>query len=218
MKKYIAEAVGTFALVFAGTGAIVVNDLTNGAISHLGVAFTFGLVVMAMVHAIGDVSGAHINPAVSLGFWIAKKMSGPECLAYMISQVIGALLASLLMWYIFPGHPTLGTTEPAFGNITAFIFEIILTFFLMFVIISVASGPKEKGFVAGVAIGNTIALDALFGGPVSGASMNPARSLAPALISGRLDPLWIYLTAPFIGACVAVMIWQLVGQPRGNHL
>lgn len=204
MNKYIAEFIGTFALVFAGTGAIIVNEITNGAISHVGISLTFGLVVTAMIYAVGDISGAHLNPAVTLGFWIARSFPGRQVFPYLMSQTAGAILASATLHYLFAQHPTLGTTIPSGSAAQSFVLEIILTFFLMFVILNVATGAKEKGLMAGVAVGATVALDALFGGPVSGASMNPAHSLAPALVSGHLDSLWIYLTAPIIGAFIAV--------------
>lgn len=205
MNRYLSEYIGTFALVFAGTGAIVINDVSSGAITHLGIALTFGLIVMTMIYALGEISGAHFNPAVSVGFWIAKRLPAKELLAYIISQLLGAVTASLCLKVIFPQHATLGTTLP--HAITAggdFFFETVLTFMLMFVIIHVAEGAKEKGLMAGVAIGGMVALEAIFAGPVTGASMNPARSFAPAVISGHLEYLWVYLTAPFLGAFLAV--------------
>lgn len=206
MNKYIAEFIGTFALVFAGTGAIIVNDLTNGAVSHVGISLTFGLVVTATIYAIGDISGAHLNPAITFAFWLKRSFPGRQVLPYLMSQCAGAILASAILHYLFAQHPTLGATIPSGSAAQSFVLEIILTFFLMFVILNVATDAKEKGLMAGVAVGATVALDALFGGPVSGASMNPARSLAPALVSGHLDSLWIYLTAPFIGASLAVFV------------
>ena len=206
MNKYIAEFIGTFALVFAGTGAIVVNDLANGAVSHVGISLTFGLVVTAMIYAVGDISGAHLNPAVTLGFWMKRTFPGRQVFPYLISQCAGALLASAILHYLFAQHSTLGATIPSGSALQSFVLEIILTFFLMFVILNVATDAKEKGLMAGVAVGATVALAAIFGGPVSGASMNPARSLGPALISGRLESLCIYLTAPIIGAFLAVLV------------
>jgi aquaporin Z len=205
-NKWISEFVGTFGLVFAGTGAIIINDEFEGVITHPGIALTFGLIVMAMIYGLGDISGAHLNPAVTLGFWLAQRLSGKEIPGYWISQILGGLSASLLLKLTFPSHPSLGSTTPAFHVISAFIFEVILTFFLMFVIIHVATGAKEKGLMAGVAIGATVALCALFAGPVTGASMNPARSLAPAIFSGTYSHLWIYLTAPFIGSALAIFL------------
>lgn len=203
-KRLIAEAIGTFWIVFAGTGAIVVGDL-SGAIPHLGVAIVFGLVVFAMIAALGDLSGAHFNPAVTIGFFLARRFPGSEVAPYILSQLVGALIASLVLLAIFPAHETLGATLPAGSAIQSWIMEVILTFGLMFVILSVSTGASEKGIVAGLAIGGVVALEALFAGPISGASMNPARSLGPALVSGQLADLWIYLTAPIVGASLAVL-------------
>ena len=205
MKKLISEFIGTYALVFAGTGAIVVNTITSGAVSHLGIALTFGLVVMVMIYAMGDVSGAHFNPAVTLGFWIAKRFPGNKVLPYILSQSLGALLASLTIKFLFFSPSTLGETMPIGAVSQSFVLEIILTFFLMYVILAVSSGAKEKGVTAGIVIGAVVALDALFGGPISGASMNPARSLGPAFISGNIQFLWIYMIAPVVGAWMAVI-------------
>jgi len=200
---YIAEAIGTFALVFAGCGAIVVNDLFGAQLGHTGVSMVFGLIVMAMIYSIGNISGAHINPAVTLGFFFAGRIQKNVLLPYITSQIIGAILASGLLKMLFSTHESLGATLPSGGIITAFVMEIILSFLLMFVILNVSTGHMEKGIMAGVAIGGTVALEALMGGPVSGASMNPARSLGPALVSGNLSTLWIYITAPIIGTLLA---------------
>lgn len=204
MKKLAAEFFGTFALVFAGTGAIVINEVSHGTVTHVGIALTFGLVVLAMIYAIGDVSGAHLNPAVTTGFFLARRFPGPWVLPYILSQCAGALLASALLHEMFPGNETLGATLPAGLPQQSFILEAVLTLVLMFVILSVSTGSKEKGLMAGVAVGSVIAFEALFAGPISGASMNPARSLAPALLSGRVEHLWIYLIAPLVGAGLAV--------------
>jgi aquaporin Z len=209
MKKYVAEALGTFALVFAGTGAVVVNDVTAGGVTHVGIAITFGLVVMAMIYAVGDVSGAHLNPAVTLGFFIARRFPPRSVLPYIGSQIIGALVASALMLFLFGNRAYLGATLPAFTASQAFVMEIVLTAILMFVILCVSQGSNETGIMAGIAIGGVIGFEAMMGGPISGASMNPARSLAPALVSGHLTSLWIYLTAPPLGAAIAVPLWQL---------
>jgi len=205
MRKWIAEFIGTFALVFAGTGAIVINDISHGAITHVGIALTFGLVVLAMVYTLGDISGAHLNPAVSIGFWIARRFPGSTVGLYVTSQVTGALTASLLLRLLFPSHSTLGATVPAGPQWQSFILELILTFLLMFVILNVSTGAKEKGITAGIAVGSVIGLEAMFAGPICGASMNPARSLAPALVSGHLSALWLYLIAPTAGAALAVV-------------
>lgn len=210
MQKYISEFVGTFALVFAGTGAVIINDFSDGVITHTGIALTFGLVIMVMIYAVGDISGAHFNPAVTIGFWVAKHFPYREIAPYILAQLAGGLLASTLLSVTFPEHTSLGSTLPAIGPPQAFMFEVILTFLLMFVIINVAVGTKEVGLMAGLAIGATVGLSALFAGPLTGASMNPARSLAPALVSGTLNHLWIYLTAPFVGAALAVVIYQVI--------
>lgn len=202
-KKVFSEAFGTFWLVLAGTGAIVVNDLT-GALSHFGVAAVFGLVVFIMISALGDVSGAHFNPAVTIGFYLARRLPGRTVAPYLASQIIGAVLASLVVAYLFPLHATLGTTSPAGSYAQSWVLEVILTMGLMFVILAVSTGGSEKGTTAALAIGGIVALGALFGGPISGASMNPARSLAPALVSGHMQALWLYLTAPVLGAAAAV--------------
>lgn len=209
-KKLAAELLGTFALVFAGTGAIIINDVSGGAVTHVGVALTFGLIVTAMIYAVGDVSGAHLNPAVTLGFCLARRFPARAAPAYIASQCIGALLASLCLHALFPTHPTLGATVLAGLASQSFLLECVLTFFLMFVILSVSTGAREKGLAAGAVIGAVVGLEALFAGPISGASMNPARSLAPALVSGNLEHLWIYLIAPVLGAATAVAACRCV--------
>ncbi len=208
LKKYTAEATGTFALVFCGTGAIIINQESGGAVTHVGIAITFGLIVSAMIYALGDISGAHFNPAVTIAFWLVKKFPSKEIVPYIISQAAGGLLASIVLRFLFPTNQLLGATMPAGSEMQSFVLELILTFILMFVIIHVASGSKEKGMFAGLAIGSVVLLEAMFAGPVCGASMNPLRSLAPALISGHTEHLWIYLTAPVIGAAAGVGLWK----------
>jgi aquaporin Z len=204
MKRLAAELLGTFALVFAGTGAITINGVSGGVVSHVGVALTFGLVVLAMIYAVGDVSGAHLNPAVTLGFFAARRLPAGWLAPYVLSQTAGALLASGFLRLLFPDHATLGATLPAGPPGQSFALEVVLTLLLMFVILSVSTGAKEKGITAGIAVGSVIALEALFAGPISGASMNPARSLSPAVVSGHLEGLWVYLAAPLAGALLAV--------------
>jgi aquaporin NIP len=204
MKKLVAEFIGTFALVFAGTGAIIINDISGGSITHVGIALTFGLVVLAMIYTIGDVSGAHLNPAVTSAFWLSGRFSGQQVLPYILAQCLGAIVASGMLHFLFPIHATLGATLPAGSDMQSFALELILTLILMFVILNVSAGAKEKGVTAGIAIGAVIGLEAMFAGPICGASMNPVRSLAPAVVAGHLEHLWIYLTAPVIGACLAV--------------
>jgi aquaporin Z len=212
MRKLTAECIGTFALVFAGTGALVINDTTRGTISHVGVALTFGLVVLAMIYALGEVSGAHLNPAVTLGFCTARRLPWRAAGPYLLAQCTGAFAASLCLRVLFPDHSTLGGTAPAGPPLQSFVLEVILTWLLMLVILSVSTGAKEKGITAGIAIGAVIAFEALFAGPISGASMNPVRSLAPALVSGRVDSLWVYLTAPVLGALLAVPACRCVHE------
>jgi aquaporin Z len=203
-KPLFAEFIGTFALVFAGTGAIIINDVSGGTITHVGIALTFGLVVLAMVYAVGDISGAHLNPAVTSGFWLSGRFPLSQAVLFIPAQCLGAFAASGTLRFLFQSHPTLGATLPSGAPIQSFILELILTFLLMFVILNVSTGAKEKGITAGIAVGAVIGLEAMFAGPICGASMNPARSLAPAVVSGHLEYLWIYLTAPFAGAALAV--------------
>lgn len=212
MKKYLAEALGTYALVFAGTGAIIINQVSGGAITHLGVALTFGLIVLAMIYTLGDISGAHLNPAVTLGFWAARRMPGGPVPFYIASQLAGALLASATLRLLFPENSFLGGTQPKGPLLQSFVLEFILTALLMFVILNVSTGAKEKGITAGIAIAATVALEALFAGPICGASMNPARSLAPAVVSGHLENLWIYLTAPSLGALSAILACRCIRE------
>lgn len=206
MRIYVAEAVGTFALLFAGTGAIIVNTVSDGAVSHAGIAITFGLIVMAMIYSIGDISGAHINPAVTIAFWIGRGFEGKRVVPYVVSQLIGAFAASGLLRLMFPDHLTLGATLPAGPWLQSFVFELVLTFLLMFVILNVTKGAKEKGITAGVIIGSVVLLEAMFAGPICGASMNPARSIAPAVVSGQTQHLWIYIVATTLGAVLAVPV------------
>ena len=213
-RAMAAEAFGTFCLVFAGTGAIVVNETSGGAVTHAGVAITFGLVVLSMIYAIGDVSGCHLNPAVTLGFYAARRLDGRLVAPYIFSQCAGAILASAILKLLFPANAALGATEPAGGATQSFAMEFLLTLILMFVILSVSAGAKEKGLLAGVAIGAVIGLEAMFAGPVSGASMNPARSLAPALVGMRPEHVWLYLLAPTLGAVAGVAVCRCV-QPPG---
>lgn len=205
MKKYLSELIGTYGLVFCGTGAIIINDITGGVVTHTGIAIVFGLIVMAMIYAFGDISGAHINPSVTIAFWLSGRFPGKEVLPYVMSQLTGALLASVTLKLLFPVHSTLGATLPAGYAMQSFFLELILTFFLMLVIINVSTGSKEKGVVAGIAIGSVVLLEAMFAGPICGASMNPARSIAPALLSGQIQHLWVYISAPAVGAVLAIL-------------
>lgn len=214
IRKSVSEIIGTFALVFCGTGAIIIDEVTKGSVSHAGVAITFGLIVIAMIYGLGDVSGAHLNPAVSIAFTLAGRLPANALWVYVISETIGAFLASIVLKVLFPGDYLLGTTLPAGPVWQSFVLEMILTFFLMLVIISVSTGSKEQGLFAGIAVGSVILLEAMFAGPVCGASMNPARSLAPAVVSGHLQSLWVYLTAPVLGAAMAVPTWNFLNVKK----
>ncbi len=216
MRNYIAELIGTFALVFCGTGAVVIDQQFGGAVTHVGIAITFGLIVMSMIYSLGNISGAHLNPAVSIAFTIAGRFSVKYLPGYIISQLAGAVLASLTLKLMFPANIFLGATLPAGPELQSLLLEFILTFFLMLVIINVATGSKEQGMFAGLAIGSVVALEAIFAGPVCGASMNPARSIAPALVSGHLEHLWIYIVAPVAGAASAIPVWKYLTENHKN--
>nr|WP_294945182.1 aquaporin [uncultured Mucilaginibacter sp.] len=204
----MAELIGTFILVFCGTGAMVIDQQTGGAVSHVGVAITWGLIVMSLIYSIGNVSGCHINPAVSIAFTIAGRFKARLLPGYIISQVAGAVLASLTLKFLFPTSPLLGATMPAGTDMQSFILELLLTYFLMLVIMNVAQGSKEQGQFAGIAIGAVIGLEAMFAGPICGASMNPARSIAPAIVSGHTEHLWLYIVAPVAGSALAIPTWK----------
>jgi aquaporin NIP len=212
--KLLAEFLGTFALVFAGAGAIVINEVSHGAITHVGIALTFGLIILAMIYTFGEISGAHFNPAVTTGFFLAGRFPGNSVLPYLLTQTAGAISASLLLKFLFPQNKTLGTTLPAGSDAQSFILELILTFLLMLVILRVSTGAKEKGITAGIVVGSVIALEAMFAGPICGASMNPARSLGPAIISNHLEHLWIYLAATTLGATLAVPVSKILAVPE----
>jgi aquaporin Z len=208
-RRCFAESLGTFVLVVCGCGAVVVNDAT-GTVTHPGVALTWGLVVLALVYTLGDRSGCHINPAVTVGFASAKRLPWREVPAYTLAQVVGAFAAALFLKALFPENGKLGSTLPRGDWWQSFALELFLTWFLMLAVLSVSTGAKEKGITAGIAVGAVIGLEAMFAGPVCGASMNPARSLAPAVVSGRVEHLWVYLLAPTLGAVLAVPTHSLL--------
>lgn len=211
MKRQLAaEFWGTFALVFAGTGAIVIDDASRGAVTHVGVAITFGLIIMAMIYTLGDISGAHFNPAVTVAFAVSRRLAWSTVAPYVLAQCTGGLVASVLLKVLFPASATLGATLPAGSSVQSFVLEFLLTALLMFVILNVSTGAQEKGITAGIVIGGIIGLEAMFAGPICGASMNPARSLAPALVSGHVQALWIYLLAPVTGAIAGVLAFHSV--------
>lgn len=207
-KKYLAEFIATFALVFFGTGAVIVNQQTEGSLGLLGISLVFGIVISSMIYIFGSISGTHINPAVTIALAIAKKMTGISALFYVLAQVIGALLASLLLKFIFPENQDLGATIPNGAESKSFIMEFILTFFLMLTILGISS-KKENSSLSGLVIGLMVTGMILFAGPISGGSFNPARSLAPAIVSGNTTALWIYLTAPTLGAILAIYSWKV---------
>lgn len=214
-RRVLMEAIGTFALVTAGCGAIITNTTHPGSLGGVGVSLVFGLVIMVMIYAGGHLSGAHYNPSVTVAFTLARHFPIRDAFAYVLAQLAGATAAALLLsaaWTDKPAH--LGATLPSVSAPTALLYEIVLTAFLMFVITAVATDTRAVGAAAAIAIGGTVGLDALFGGPITGASMNPARSLGPALVSGTWHDFWIYLAGPLIGAMVGVFAYQLV---RGPH-
>jgi MIP family channel proteins len=216
-RRLAAEFLGTFALVFAGAGAIMVDSTTH-QLGHVGVAITFGLVIAAMIYAVGHVSGAHLNPAVSLAFALTRHFPWPRLGGYVAAQAAGALAAAALLRGSLGDVAHIGATLPAGSDRQSFMWEIVLTFLLMFVVMAVATDTRAVGEAAAIAVGATVGLDAMFGGPISGASMNPARSFGPAFVSGDLHALWIYLFAPPIGAALGALAYQFVrGEPAAGH-
>jgi MIP family channel proteins len=212
-RALLAEAIGTFALVFAGCGAIMVDAKTQ-ALGHVGVAFSFGLVIMAMIYAVGHISGAHFNPAVTFAFALSRHFPWPRAVGYWAAQVLGAIAAAAVLRSSLGNVAHTGATLPSGSQGQSFLWELVLTFFLMFVIMAVATDTRAVGEAAAIAIGGTVGLDAMFGGPISGASMNPARSVGPALIGGDLHGLWLYILAPLAGATLAALIYQFIrGEP-----
>lgn len=212
MKKYVAEVLGTFALVFAGTGSIIINQETSGIVSHLGICITWGIIVSAMIYTFGNVSGTHINPAVTLTFWMVRLFPGKDVVPYLLSQTAGAFGATLVLKFLFPENEFLGGTQPNGAAMRSFILEIILGFMLMLVILFTSQGSKETGILAGLAIGGVVLIEAIFAGPISGASMNPIRSISPAIVSGHIENLWVYITAPLIGMFGAGIVWRVMKE------
>jgi MIP family channel proteins len=210
VQRALAEAIGTYGLVFAGTGSIVINAETGGTVGHVGIGLTFGLIVMTMIYATGHISGAHINPAVTLAFWAVRQFPSRLVPVYLTAQLLGALAASLTLRLMFGTTANLGATLPAQGDGQSFALEAVLTFFLMFVIMAVATDVRAVGQAAAIAIGGTVGLEALFAGPISGASMNPARSLAPAIVSTTWDAQWVYIAGPIIGALAGAFTYRIL--------
>ena len=213
-RRASAEGFAAFALVFAGCGAII-TEATTGVLGAVGVALVFGLVIMVMVYATGHLSGAHINPAVTIAFTLTRHFSPRDAVAYMTAQFAGATAAAVVLLQVWPAKPAdLGATVPSIPIAGALVYEAVMTAILMFVILAVATDVRAVGTGAAIAIGGTIGLDALFGGPLTGASMNPARSFGPALLSGQWQDFWIYLIGPVVGAAVGALAYQLVrGRP-----
>ena len=215
-RRAAAEALAAFALVFAGCGAIITNAQYDGALGAVGVSLVFGLIIMVMIYATGHLSGAHINPAVTIAFTLSRHFPARDATAYIAAQLIGATVGALLLLVVWPDQPgELGATVPSVGVASAFVYELVLTAFLMFVIMAVATDTRAVGAAAAIAIGGTVGLDALFGGPVTGASMNPARSFGPALAAGEWSHFWIYVVGPLAGAALGAYAYQLV---RGDRL
>src|SRR5829696_6097652 len=214
-RRAAAEGFAAFALVFAGCGAIVADAQYDGVLGAVGVSLVFGLVIMVMVYATGHLSGAHINPAVTVAFTLSRHFPARDAIAYIGAQLIGATAGALLLLAVWPAQPAeLGATVPSVGIGSALVYEFVLTAFLMFVIMAVATDTRAVGAAAAIAIGGTVGLDALFGGPVTGASMNPARSFGPALAAGEWTDFWIYVLGPVAGAALGAFAYQLV---RGDH-
>lgn len=216
LRKMVAEGIGTFALVFAGCGAIMVDASMGGSLGHVGVSLTFGLVVMVMIYATGHISGAHFNPAVTIAFASTGRFPWSQVPAYVASQLVAATLASCLLYWILGPVAGMGGTSTSLGMGAAVCVEVLLTFMLMFVITAVATDSRAEGAMAGLAIGGTVTLAALMGGPLTGASMNPARSLGPAIVSGSTDLLWVYLVAPIVGAVVGALVYRWTQQCEGE--
>jgi aquaporin NIP len=208
-RALAAEAIGAFALVFAGCGAIMVDAKTH-ELGHVGVAITFGLVIMFGIYAVGHISGAHFNPSVTFAFALTRKFPWSRTALYWAAQIAGALAAAALLRGSLGDRADVGATLPSGSQGQAFVWELVLTFFLMFVVMAVATDTRAVGEAAAIAIGGTIGLDAMFGGPITGASMNPARSLAPALVSGNFHALWLYIAAPLAGAALGSLAYQFV--------
>jgi len=213
LRALVAEAIGTFALVFAGCGAIMVDARTH-ALGHVGVAITFGLVILFGIYAVGHISGAHFNPSVTFAFAVSRHFPWTRALGYWGAQFVGALAAAAVLRGSLGNVADVGATLPSGSQGQSFLWELILTFFLMFVIMAVATDTRAVGEAAAIAVGGTVGLDAMFGGPISGASMNPARSIGPAFVSGNLHALWLYIVAPICGASLAALAYQFVrGEP-----
>jgi MIP family channel proteins len=216
-RRAAAEGIATFALVFAGCGAIVSDAVYGGALGVVGIALVFGLIIMVMVYATGHLSGAHINPAVTVAFTLGRHFPPREAAVYVAAQLVGGILGALCLLAIWTDAPAdLGATVPSVGAGSALVYELLLTAFLMFVIMAVATDTRAVGPAAAIAIGGTVGLDAMFGGLVTGASMNPARSLGPALAAGEWTDFWVYLAGPLLGAALGALAYQAVRGKQGD--
>ena len=210
-RRAAAEGLAAFALVFAGCGAIVADDRYDGALGTVGISVVFGLIIMAMIYATGHLSGAHINPAVTIAFTLTRHFAFRDAAAYVAAQLAGATAGALLLLAVWPSRPAaLGATVPSVGVGSALVYEAVMTALLMFVIIAVATDTRAVGAAAAIAIGGTVGLDALFGGPVTGAAMNPARSFGPAVAAGEWQDFWIYIIGPVTGAALGAFAYQLI--------
>lgn len=217
MKKYLSEFLGTFILLFTGTGCVVVNQQFGGALGLPGIAAVWGLVIIALIYAFGDISGTHINPAVTVAFAVDKRFEWKEVPGFLSAQLLGALAGSGFLHYLFPENTTLAVTQPSGSDLQALLMETVMTCILMLVVLRVSTGAKEKGITAGIAIGATVWLLVLFGGPVCGTGLNPTRSLAPAIVTGNFHSLWVYIAGPFVGALAAVGIHRVLhAEPVTN--
>jgi len=223
IKAYVAEFIGTFFLLFCGTGAIMINQLSHNALGHMGIAFAFGLIIVVMIYTTGHISGAHFNPAVTIAFAITGKFKPSQVIPYIMSQFLGALSASLLLFGLFGNICDMGATLPlqigkSNAELVSFIVELVYTFCLMFVIRGVATDARAEGSFAGLAIGFTVLTGAAVIGPISGGSFNPIRSLTPAIVSGNYHHLWLYIIAPILGASAASLMYDFIGAHSSNEL
>lgn len=219
MRTYLSEFVGTFILVFFGTGSIMVDAYTGGLLGHMGICVVFGLIVLVLIYTIGDISGAHLNPAITFGFYLSKLLPLKDTLMYILFQFAGAIAGSFLLKYLTLDVGVLGETIPKVTDFRAFLLESMITFVLMFVVVNLSYGSKQKGITSGIAVGSTIVFTVLIAGPLTGGSMNPARSLGPALASMHFTSLWVYLTAPFFGSGLAVALYSYIfaSDARNNR-
>ncbi|KAG0592133.1 hypothetical protein KC19_1G227800 [Ceratodon purpureus] len=213
VQKVVAEVISTFILVFTGCGAAMVNTISDGKVTPVGISLVFGLVVTIMIYAVGHISGAHMNPAVTLAFAVARHFPWTQVPLYIGAQCGGSIMASFTLRWILHPAASEGATLPAGSDVQSFLLEIVITFILMFVVAAVATDTRACGELAGIAVGSAVALNALMAGPISGASMNPARSLGPAVASGNYRAIWVYITGPIIGSVLGMMAYNSIRLP-----